>query len=400
MASQGIARFRGQGRAAAVFLAVTLAAGALVAVLPAAAQNSGASAAERTAMEQYLRARRAFDERATEYWRAVGEKRRMRNEKRRNNERLAPEDYVLDQPPVYSGPPRPPGPPTPAEPRRPEMPVVADFLRNAAQEFGFVPRRPSTELEFKRAYARAALDAGLTREQAVGIYAFETGGNGAYDTQAGLIGTGKRAISPALGYNQLLSTNSVGLLAEHGEVLIELLARKAQATAGTEKAALLGKLDALKRMVAYSRTVPNRWSEHDRLAKTTPGGIGIHAAVLDLDLGPWLQARKLVTSVLFARARGYKQALSAAELELMNFTGDGNGIDMVLMPDDLRRRVPTANFFQQEGYERNPIARRTGVVAALIADIDGRMERSKRAQGAQDLDAALADVATVPVGRR
>ena len=400
MASQGIARFRGQGRAAAVILALMLAAGALLAVLPAVAQNSGASAAERTAMEQYLRARSAFDERATEYWRSVGEKRRVRNEKRRNNERLALEDYVLDQPPVYSGPPRPPGPPTPAEPRRPEMPVVADFLRNAAQEFGFVPRRPSTELEFKRAYARAALDAGLTREQAVGIYAFETGGNGAYDTQAGLIGAGKRAISPALGYNQLLSTNSVGLLAEHGEVLIELLARKAQAAAGTEKAALLGKLDALKRMVAYSRTVPNRWSEHDRLAKTTPGGIGIHAAVLDLDLGPWLQARKLVTSVLFARARGYKQALSAAELELMNFTGDGNGIDMVLMSNELRRRVPTANFFQQEGYERNPIARRTGVVAALIEDIDGRMERSKRAQGAQDLDAAFADVATAPVGRR
>jgi hypothetical protein len=355
-------------------------------------RTAAAQANERAGMEEYLRARRTFDERAAEYWRMVGEKRRVRNEKRRKNEAVWLEDYVLDQPPVYSGPPRPPGPPTPGEPRRPEMPVVADFLRHAAKEFGFVPRRAANEQEFMRAYARAALDAGLTREQAVGVYAFETAGIGAHDTQAGLLAGGKRAISPALGYNQLLSTNTVGLLAEHGETLIELLARRAQAADGVAKAALLGKLDALRRMVAFSRTVPNRWSEHDTLAKTTAGGMGIHAAVLDLDLGPWLQARKLVTSVQFARTRGYRQALSSAELELMNFTGDGNGIDMVMMPDALRRRVPTSNFFQQEGYERNPVARRTGVVAALIDDIESRVQRAKRAQGAQDLDAAFVDV--------
>lgn len=388
MAAKGIAQ---KLRAAAILLAVGATLGvAMIGIEPVAAQNNAA-------MEDYLRARRAFDETASAYWRAVGEKRRVRNEKRRKNEAIWLEDYVLEQPPVYSGPPRPPGPPSPGEPRRPEMPVVADFLHHAAKEFGFVPRRAGNELEFKRAYARAALDAGLTREQAVGVYAFETAGIGLHDTQAGLLMGGKRAISPALGYNQLLSTNTVGLLAEHGETLIDLLERRAQAADGIAKAALLGKLDALKRMVAFSRTVPNRWSEHDTLAKTTPGGMGIHAAVLDLDLGPWLQARKLVNSVQFARTRGYRQALSSAELELMNFTGDGNGIDMVLMPDALRRRVPTANFFQQEGYERNPVARRTGVVAALIDDIETRVERAKRARGAQDLDAAFVDVA---IGRR
>jgi len=62
--------------------------------------------------------------------------------------------------------------------------------------------------------------------------------------------------------------------------------------------------------------------------------------------------------------------LTAAELELMNLTGDGNGFDMLTMPQALRVRVPTANFFQQQGYERNPVARRTGVVANLIADIE------------------------------
>jgi hypothetical protein len=351
---------------------------------PALAQNA---AADRAAMD-YLVARKQFEEQSGAYWRTVAEKRRIRNEKRRSNETVALDDYVLEHPPVYSGPPRPPGPPLVPEPRKPEMPVVADFLRHAAAEFGFVPRRPKNELEFKRAYARAALAGGLTREQTIGVYAFETGGNGGYDTQAGLIG-GTRAISPALGYNQLLSTNTVGLLAEHGERLIEMLAREGAALAGAARAAMLEKLAALRRMVTFSRTVPNKWSEHDQLAKTTAGGMGIHAAVLDLELGPWLQTRKLLNSVLFARAKGYKSALTAAELELMNFTGDGNGFDMVLMPLELRRRVPTANFFLQEGYERNPIARRTGVVAALIASIDERMANAARAQGARDLAAAF-----------
>jgi hypothetical protein len=353
--------------------------------VPALAQGTGA---DRAAMD-YLVARKQFEEHAAAYWRAVSEKRRVRNEKRRENRPIILDDYVLEQPPVYSGPPRPPGPPAAPEPRRPEMPVVADFLRHAAAEFGFVPRRPRSESEFKQAYARAALASGLTKEQAVGVYAFETGGNGNYDTQAGLIGSGTRAISPALGYNQLLSTNTVGLLAEHGERLNELLAREATSLAGPAKTAMHEKSAALRRMVAFSRTVPNRWSEHDTLAKTTAGGMGIHAAVLDLDLGPWLQTQKLLNSVLFARAKNYKGPLTAAELELMNFTGDGNGFDMVLMPQESRQRVPTANFFQQEGYERNPIARRTGVVSALIASIDGRMESAAKAQGARDLAAAF-----------
>ena len=60
-----------------------------------------------------------------------------------------------------------------------------------------------------------------------------------------------------------------------------------------------------------------------------------------------------------------------------------------MMPAALRARVPTANFFQQSGYERNPVARRTGVVANLIADIDGKMQRAAFAPGARDLAAAF-----------
>jgi hypothetical protein len=55
----------------------------------------------------------------------------------------------------------------------------------------------------------------------------------------------------------------------------------------------------------------------------------------------------------------------------------------------LRARVPTANFFQQQGYERNPVARRTGVVANLVADIEGKMSHGSQAQGARELASAF-----------
>ena len=347
----------------------------------------------RAKAEQYARARQAFEQASGAYWRAIAEKRRARNAKRRNNEPIELNDYVLTQPPVYQGPPRPvdPAAPEPPEPRKPEIPVVADFLKAAAEQFRFVPQRPESELAFKQAYAKAAAAAGLTRDQVVRIYAFETGGNGSYDAQAGLTHPrpGARAISPALGYNQLLSTNSVGLMAEHGDRLVDALRRKAETLTGEPKTAMEHKIAALRRMVAFCRTVPNVWSEHDKLAKNTPGGLGVHAAILDRDIGPLLQTQKLINSVLFARSKGHHKPLSAVELEMMNLTGDGNGLDMVMMPAALRARVPTANFFQQAGYERNPIARRTGVVAALFAAIDAKMDQGSQLPGARDLAAAF-----------
>jgi hypothetical protein len=373
-------------------LTCLLAAGAMLTAVHGPAQGLAATD-YRAKLALYQVARSAYETEASTYWDAIAEKRRVRNAKRRDHLRIGVDDYVLTQPPVYSGPPRPVDPNAPALPpsERPEIPVISDFLQNAAAQFGFVPDRPATDVDFKRAYAKAAAAAGLTRDQIVGVYAFETGGNGTYDSQAGLVPyrPGARAISPAMGYNQLLSTNTVSLLAEDGNRYLAALRKKANVLNGSAKLAMERKIEALKRMITYSRSVPNRWSEHDRLAKTTAGGFGIHAAVLDIDLGPLLQVQKLTDSVHFARAKGYLEPLAAAELELMNLTGDGNGFDMITMPPDLRARVPTANFFQQQGYERNPVARRTGVVANLIADIESKMSRSAQSQGARDLAAAF-----------
>jgi hypothetical protein len=374
----------------ALYLVVIALAAALTGA-PAHAQ--GVLSDYQARLAEYLQARQAYDAKAEAYWNAVSEKRRLRNAKRRDRQPIELTDYVLTQPPLYTGPRRPIDPQAPGPPpsERAPIPVVADFLLAAAEQYNFVPQQPASDLDFKRAYARAARAAGLTREQIVGVYAFETGGRGAYNTQAGLEppGPGKHAVSPAIGYNQLLSTNSVSILAEHGSRVLTALRQKEKPLNGEAKAAMERKIEALKRMIAFSHSVPNRWSEHDRLAKTTMGGLGIHAAILDIDIGPLLQVQKLLDSVLFARAKGYAAPLSAAELELMNLTGDGSGFDMVTMPPAFRLQVPTANFFQRSGYERNPVARRTKVVAGLIAEIQGNINRNSATPGARDLAAAF-----------
>lgn len=342
----------------------------------------------------YLEVRQKFDRESAGYWGAVAEKRRLRRAKRREGAEVGLDDYVLTQPPRYTGPPPPVPPPgadavpAPPPPPRKYIPVVADFLKSAQEHFGFAPQRPRSEMEFKRAYARLALDAGLAREQIVRIYVFETGGNGAYDLQAGLeySSTG-RAISPALGYNQLLNTNSVELLAEHGDSFVARLKTRGAVLDGEARQMLERKIDVLRRMIALCRTVPDEWNAHDVLANTPPG-LGVHAMLLDIDVGPLLQVQKLLNSVAFARRRGREAPLSAAELEMMNLTGDGNGLDIILMPPAVRERVPTANFFLQAGYERNPVAIRNNVVARLLAATDATMDRGMNLPGARELAAA------------
>jgi hypothetical protein len=111
---------------------------------------------------------------------------------------------------------------------------------------------------------------------------------------------------------------------------------------------------------------------------------------LDIDVAPLLQTQKLLASVAFARRNGVTRPLTAVELEMMNFTGDGNGFDIVTMPAALRARVPTSNFFRQASYYRNPVVIRNNVVAKLLAATDAKMDREAKHRGAKDM-AALFD---------
>jgi hypothetical protein len=359
-----------------------------------AAPASPAAIAEyRRALAEYQEAQAAYAAEAETYWSLIGQKRRGRSAKRASQEPLSLDDYVLTQPPVYAGPPKPVDPSQAPEEKpqfaRPTVPVVADFLAAAWEEFKFAPRQPQSEAEFKRAYADVALAAGLGKQQIVRIYSFEAGGNGGYDVQAGLEhDKSARAITTALGYNQLLATNSVEVVAESGQHFVKALAARAAALPAAEKAALEGKIAILRKMIAVARSVPDAWNEHQALAGTSKG-LAIHALNLDVDIGPYLQTQKLLDSIVFARRKGYAETLAAAELEMMNLTGDGNGFDMINMPPEWRARVPTANFFQRGGYRDNPVAQRNNVVAKLIAATDAHMDREIKLPGSKALAAAL-----------
>ncbi len=348
-----------------------------------------AMAQYRRALDDYTRAWQGYSVAAASYWNSIAEKRKLRNAKRAHGEALSIDDYVLSQPPVYRGPPKPTNPMKPELPSRPAyVPVVTDFLAAARQEFRFAPRLPQNDSEFKSAYAKAALAAGLTKDQIVRIYAFEASGNGNYDVEAGLeYNKHGRAITTALGYNQLLATNSVEILAEKGNEFIRELQAVSGETGGGQRA-IDGKIEVLRKMVAFTRSVPDAWDQHEILANTEKG-LAVHALNLDLDVGPMLQTQKLLDSVVFARRKGFSQTLSAAELEMMNLTGDGNGFDMVTMPLAWRDQVPTANFFRPSGYGDNPVAQRNNVVAKLIAATDARMDEEARKSGARELASLL-----------
>lgn len=251
------------------------------------------------------------------------------------------------------------------------------------------PNGPIPSSSSKPPYAGVAAEAGLTRNQIVRVYAFESGGNGTYDVQAGLEYHRPDAlpISTALGYNQLLNTNSVELIAEKGDQFLTALTRKSVTLRGEERKALDRKIEILRRMIEFARSIPDDWSQHETLANM-PQGLGVHAMSLDIDVGPLLQTQKLLDSVIFARNRGLLRELSASELEMMNLTGDGNGYDLVSMLPDMRDQVPTSNFFQRAGYERNPVAIRHNTAASLFAAIDAKMDVESMLPGAAELAAA------------
>jgi hypothetical protein len=186
----------------------------------------------------------------------------------------------------------------------------------------------------------------------------------------------------------LLNTNSVELLSEHGDNFVKVLTAKSATWSGPKKAVLRRKIEILRRMTAVSKSVPDEWNEHEKLANT-PQGLAIHALNLDIDVGPLLQTHKLLDSVEFARRKKYAAPLTAAELEMMNLTGDGSGFDMVTMPADFRTQVPTANFFQPKGYAANRVAIVNNTVAKLIEKTDTLMDREVQLPGAKELAAAF-----------
>ena len=143
-------------------------------------------------------------------------------------------DYVLEQPPVYAGPPCPPDPSVQAggsAGRQPELPVVADFLRNAKEHFGFVPERRQTRSTTSAPMSRSRPRPASPKSRWCASIASSPAATANTTCRPGsrFNKPNAKAISTALGYNQLLTANTTSLLAEKGERFVKALqARAAQ----------------------------------------------------------------------------------------------------------------------------------------------------------------------------
>jgi len=351
---------------------------------------------QRQIYEDYRRVRDQHEAKLRAYWTRVEAKRDARRAKHMLAHPLSAEDYVAENPPRYAGPELPAeiakliievAPPASARP----LPDVNDFLAQAKAQYGFVPT-PTTELDFKRRYAREALAVGLSKDQVVRIYALETGGQGTYDMQSGINPVSKqgRPISSALGYAQLLGGNSVSELVKHGAKFAERLSALSvqPATPPARAQALKNKAAIVRRMLRAARSVPNEWHAHVKFGGT-PHGLGIHALNLDADVGPWLQVLKLKGLKEAATATG-RTHLTGAEIELMNLAGPRTGLEMMA---PLGRSMPTTNFFSEGGYYRNPVVR-DKTAAELLGALEQRMESNIKKPGAIEFAQAFDEAAT------
>lgn len=339
---------------------------------------------QQATLKAYQAARIAYERRVDHYWRQVELKRKRRKIKFAQGKPVGPGDYVKEQPPIYKGPDRPkdimallPKPPKAPVEEKPAVPVILDFLREAEDKYGFKPDKVSED-EFMISYALEAMRLGLTKDQIVRVYALETGGVGTYDLQSGYNPKTGRAASTALGYAQLLCANSIEQIRQEGNDFADRLERLAANgdVSVTRAWALRAKATALRRMLADAKRVPDNWPSHVAYAKT-PKGIGMHALNLDGDIGPWMQVVKLKGIKEYAARKGMP-TLSGAQLELMNLAGPGHGFEMM---QPVGRTMPTSNFFERGGYERNPIVHdKTG--AQLLAKIDEIMDRNVQKPGA------------------
>lgn len=384
-----LSRLRGFSRACICVLALALSlpfAAISYAQTPLQEAIARLSPQQQAILHAYESARIAYAKSVDAYWKRVEMKRKRRKAKIARSLPLTLDDYVAEQPPVYNGPkrpadimamlPKPPKPPVTDVPK--PIPVVSDFLREAQATYGFRPDRVPED-DFMIAYALEAVKLGLSRDQVVRVYALETGGMGTHDLQSGYNPRTGRAASTALGYAQLLAANSIEQVRKEGDEFASRLERLAQEPGmPREKAqSLLYKAALVRRMNADARRVRDGWAAHLEYAKT-PRGLAMHALNLDGDIGPWMQVIKLRSVVEYARKKGLGR-LNGAQLELMNLAGPGSGFEMLVPPG---RDMPTSNFFERGGYERNPVVHeRTG--AELLAKLDEIMDRNIQKPGAQ-----------------
>lgn len=393
-----------RGLACAGLIGVALAVSAGISPAEAAHYSkkvlAGLTPAERQELEDYEAVRDVFDDKADRYWAVATSKRRERQAKKRAGATLTLDDYVTEHPPIYKGPElskalaaklaklvKALDPKSEAAKPAP-LPGLPEILTAAEQVYGFTPEQVA-ESAFRRRFVAEALAAGLTKDQVVRVYTLETSGNGTYGQISGthpVTGKGK-PISSAIGYVQLLHANSIGTLASHGRKLITRLAKRAETADADERRHINGKITVLRRMMKDAKAAGETWAEQYKFGGTAIG-LAIHSLNLDIDTGPWLQVFKLNELRILAEKKGFAK-VTGAQLEMMNLAGPASGLEM-LAP--LTRDLPTSNFFERGGYERNGVVRgRTA--GQLLAEMNKRIDHWIKEPGAQELNALFDQLA-------
>ncbi len=371
------------------------------AVLAPAAPNPREVEYQR-ALGAYNAAYNAWQEQhAKPYWSRVTEARTQRRDRPWTEQHLGP--FVDTHPPVYAGPPKPKRAdfgldPEPSRPTR----RLADFVSAAGEQgYGFTLTPESAtpaqaaafETQFRRRYVQAALAAGFNRDQTVGVYVFETGGDGRHsELHPG---------SAAIGYAQLLIANSITTTVEQGRAIADRL--RAQGLPAKADLVLRMRDDILRENGGR----PPTWEQAMSVLSGTRVGRAVHAANLDLDIGPQLQITKLMTTAQsyrdYSRRSGTQRELTAEILEAMNLAGPVNGF-WLGHPRTADRL--TVNFFQRNGYEGNPVLselvdgeRRARTAGALMTRMSGIMHGERRnGAGSQEIS-RIFDELTPDAGR-
>ena len=89
-----------------------------------------------------------------------------------------------------------------------------------------------------------------------------------------------------------------------------------------------------------------------------------------------------------------KGKLSGCEMELMNLSGPGTGLEIMLHP--AASAAPTPNFFARRAYNVNKMAQNlTGT--GLLAELDKRMDADIGKPGAVEFQAAFDEIAKSPL---
>lgn len=147
-----------------------------------------------------------------------------------------------------------------------------------------------------------------------------------------------------------------------------------------------GEADAAKALKAANTATESAydaWSAMGTLARYEKGK-AMHAANIDKDIGPLMQATKLRDAYRELQARGV-QDITPAKLELANLAGAGTAAKM-LKPENAD--VPTSNYFDQSGYQDNPMVRMRSV-SELLKRIDQVITEGRALPGTQEFERAF-----------